>query len=656
MKNKQNNGFIKNPFLYILIIVVVITGFQYFSAGSSVGRSQQINYTELVKEIRNGNVKDISYQPNGSVIEVAGTYKKEKKVKDNSGIQFFTPSSTSVSRFTSVILPSDLTVAELQKLASDKGTEITIKRESSSGVWIQVLTTLVPFAIFAFFLFSMMNQGGGGGARGAMNFGRNKARATNKEDIKVRFSDVAGAEEEKQELVEVVEFLKDPKRYTKLGARIPAGVLLEGPPGTGKTLLAKAVAGEAGVPFFSISGSDFVEMFVGVGASRVRSLFEDAKKAAPAIIFIDEIDAVGRQRGVGLGGGNDEREQTLNQLLIEMDGFEGNEGVIVIAATNRSDVLDPALLRPGRFDRKVLVGQPDVKGREAILRVHARNKPLAEDVDLKLVAQQTPGFVGADLENVLNEAALVAARRNKRVIDASDIDEAEDRVIAGPSKKDKTVSQRDRQIVAYHEAGHTIVGLVLSNARVVHKVTIVPRGRAGGYMIALPKEDQTLLSKEDMKEQLAGLMGGRVAEEIIFNVQTTGASNDFEQATQMARAMVTEYGMSEKLGPVQYEGNHAMFGAASPQKSISEQTAYEIDEEVRNLLNEARNKAAEIIQSNREKHKLIAEALLKYETLDSHQIKSLYETGEMPDEPSVSSSHALSYDEVKSQMEEQKPE
>ena len=656
MKNKQNNGFIKNPFLYILIIVVVITGFQYFSAGSSVGRSQQINYTELVKEIKNGNVKDISYQPNGSVIEVAGTYKKEKKVKDNTGIQFFTPSSTSVSRFTSVILPSDLTVSELQKLASAKGTEITIKRESSSGVWIQVLTTLVPFAIFAFFLFSMMNQGGGGGARGAMSFGRNKARATNKEDIKVRFSDVAGAEEEKQELVEVVEFLKDPKRYTKLGARILAGVLLEGPPGTGKTLLAKAVAGEAGVPFFSISGSDFVEMFVGVGASRVRSLFEDAKKAAPAIIFIDEIDAVGRQRGVGLGGGNDEREQTLNQLLIEMDGFEGNEGIIVIAATNRSDVLDPALLRPGRFDRKVLVGQPDVKGREAILRVHARNKPLAEDVDLKLVAQQTPGFVGADLENVLNEAALVAARRNKKVIDASDIDEAEDRVIAGPSKKDKTVSQRDRQIVAYHEAGHTIVGLVLSNARVVHKVTIVPRGRAGGYMIALPKEDQTLLSKEDMKEQLAGLMGGRVAEEIIFNVQTTGASNDFEQATQMARAMVTEYGMSEKLGPVQYEGNHAMFGAASPQKSISEQTAYEIDEEVRNLLNEARNKAAEIIQSNREKHKLIAEALLKYETLDSHQIKSLYETGEMPDEPSVSSSHALSYDEVKSQMEEQKPE
>ena len=655
MKNNKNNGFVRNPFLYLLIIVAAVTGFQYFFAGNSIGQSQQINYTELVKEIKSDNVKEISYQPNGSVIEISGTYNKAKTSKDDSGVQFFTPSPSKVTRFTSVILPSDLTVQELQNLASEHKADITIKRESSSGMWITILTSIVPFVIVMFFFFSMMNQGGGGGARGAMNFGRNKARATNKEDIKVRFSDVAGAEEEKQELVEVVEFLKDPKRFTKLGARIPAGVLLEGPPGTGKTLLAKAVAGEAGVPFFSISGSDFVEMFVGVGASRVRSLFEDAKKAAPAIIFIDEIDAVGRQRGVGLGGGNDEREQTLNQLLIEMDGFEGNEGIIVIAATNRSDVLDPALLRPGRFDRKVLVGRPDVKGREAILRVHAKNKPLAKDVDLKLVAQQTPGFVGADLENVLNEAALVAARRNKKVIDASDIDEAEDRVIAGPSKKDRTVSQKERELVAYHEAGHTIVGLVLSNARVVHKVTIVPRGRAGGYMIALPKEDQMLLSKEDMKEQLAGLMGGRVAEEIIFNVQTTGASNDFEQATQMARAMVTEYGMSEKLGPVQYEGNHAMFGAQTTQKFISEQTAYEIDEEVRSLLTEARNKAAEIIQNNRETHKLIAEALLKYETLDSVQIKSLYETGKMPEDTDLElekESKPLSYEEIKSKMEE----
>ena len=657
MKNNKNNGFVRNPFLYLLIIVAAVTGFQYFFAGNSIGQSQQINYTELVKELKSDNVKEISYQPNGSVIEISGTYNKAKTSKDDTGVQFFTPSPSKVTRFTSVILPSDLTVQELQNLASEHKADITIKRESSSGMWITILTSIVPFVIVMFFFFSMMNQGGGGGARGAMNFGRNKARATNKEDIKVRFSDVAGAEEEKQELVEVVEFLKDPKRFTKLGARIPAGVLLEGPPGTGKTLLAKAVAGEAGVPFFSISGSDFVEMFVGVGASRVRSLFEDAKKAAPAIIFIDEIDAVGRQRGVGLGGGNDEREQTLNQLLIEMDGFEGNEGIIVIAATNRSDVLDPALLRPGRFDRKVLVGRPDVKGREAILRVHAKNKPLAKDVDLKLVAQQTPGFVGADLENVLNEAALVAARRNKKVIDASDIDEAEDRVIAGPSKKDRTVSQKERELVAYHEAGHTIVGLVLSNARVVHKVTIVPRGRAGGYMIALPKEDQMLLSKEDMKEQLAGLMGGRVAEEIIFNVQTTGASNDFEQATQMARAMVTEYGMSEKLGPVQYEGNHAMFGAQTTQKFISEQTAYEIDEEVRSLLNEARNKAAEIIQNNRETHKLIAEALLKYETLDSVQIKSLYETGKIPEDTDLElekESKPLSYEEIKSKMEENK--
>ena len=650
---KQNNGLVRNPFLYLLIIFFLVTGFQYFYSGNTAGRSEKINYTELVKEITADNVKELTYQPNGSIIEVSGVYKNPKTSKEETGVQFFTPTATTVERFSSTILPSDSTVSELQKLASEHQAEVTVKHESSSGMWINILVSVVPFAILFFFLFSMMGNMGGNNSRNPMSFGRSKAKAANKEDIKVRFSDVAGAEEEKQELVEVVEFLKDPKRFTKLGARIPAGVLLEGPPGTGKTLLAKAVAGEAGVPFFSISGSDFVEMFVGVGASRVRSLFEDAKKAAPAIIFIDEIDAVGRQRGVGLGGGNDEREQTLNQLLIEMDGFEGNEGIIVIAATNRSDVLDPALLRPGRFDRKVLVGRPDVKGREAILKVHAKNKPLAENVDLKLVAQQTPGFVGADLENVLNEAALVAARRNKSIIDASDIDEAEDRVIAGPSKKDKTVSQKERELVAYHEAGHTIVGLVLSNARVVHKVTIVPRGRAGGYMIALPKEDQMLLSKENMKEQLAGLMGGRVAEEIIFNVQTTGASNDFEQATQMARAMVTEYGMSEKLGPVQYEGNHAMFGAQSPQKSISEQTAYEIDEEVRSLLNEARNKAAEIIQSNRETHKLIAEALLKYETLDSTQIKALYETGKMP-EAVEEESHALSYDEVKSKMNDEK--
>ncbi|EHJ56547.1 ATP-dependent zinc metalloprotease FtsH [Streptococcus urinalis FB127-CNA-2] len=653
MKNNKNNGFIKNSFIYIILIVVIITGFQYYLRGTSV-QSQQISYSKLVKQIKSGDVKSLTYQPSGSIIQVRGKYKTAKKLDTKANVSFFgNASSTKVKEFNAIVLPSDSTLKDITSAAEKTSTDITVKQESSSGTWISYLINFLPLVIFAGFMIMMMNQGGGG-ARGAMSFAKNKAKTQSQGDVKVRFTDVAGAEEEKQELVEVVDFLKNPKKYKALGARIPSGVLLEGPPGTGKTLLAKAVAGEAGVPFFSISGSDFVEMFVGVGASRVRSLFEDAKKAERAIIFIDEIDAVGRRRGAGMGGGNDEREQTLNQLLIEMDGFEGNESIIVIAATNRSDVLDPALLRPGRFDRKVLVGRPDVKGREAILNVHAKNKPLSDDVNLKVVAQQTPGFVGADLENVLNEAALVAARRNKTKIDASDIDEAEDRVIAGPSKKDRTVSQKEREMVAYHEAGHTIVGLVLSSARDVHKVTIVPRGRAGGYMISLPKEDQMLLSKNDLKEQLAGLMGGRVAEEIIFNSQTSGASNDFEQATQIARAMVTEYGMSDKLGPVQYEGNHAMMaGQMSPEKSYSAQTSQMIDEEVRSLLNEARNKAADIINGNRESHKLIAEALLKYETLDAAQIKSIYETGKMPEENDEDSeNHALSYDEIKEKMSE----
>lgn len=654
MKNNKNNGFVRNSFIYILLIIAGITAFQYYLRGTST-QSQQINYSTLIKQIKAGDIKSITYQPSGSIIEVSGEYTKAQTTETSSSLPFLEGSTTStVTEFTSIVLPSDSSIEAITSAAEDADVEVTVKQESSSGTWISYIITYIPFIVLIVFFFVMMNQGGNG-ARGAMSFGKNRAKSQSKGNVKVRFSDVAGAEEEKQELVEVVDFLKNPKKYKALGARIPAGVLLEGPPGTGKTLLAKAVAGEAGVPFLSISGSDFVEMFVGVGASRVRSLFEDAKKAERAIIFIDEIDAVGRRRGAGMGGGNDEREQTLNQLLIEMDGFEGNESIIVIAATNRSDVLDPALLRPGRFDRKILVGSPDVKGREAILRVHAKNKPLAEDVNLKVVAQQTPGFVGADLENVLNEAALVAARRNKKKIDASDIDEAEDRVIAGPSKKDRTISQKEREMVAYHEAGHTIVGLVLSSARVVHKVTIVPRGRAGGYMIALPKEDQMLHSKDNLKEQLAGLMGGRVAEEIIFNAQTTGASNDFEQATQLARAMVTEYGMSDKLGPVQYEGNHAiMTGQLSPEKTYSAQTAQMIDDEVRTLLNEARDKAADIINNNRETHKLIAEALLKYETLDAAQIKSIYETGKMPEELENDSeeAHALSYDEVKEKMDD----
>ena len=661
MNKKNNNGMLKNTLYYILVLLAM-AGILIFFVGNGSSQSPSIDYSKFTEQLEDGKIKSFSVQPANGVYKISGKYKDEQTVSNNSGLSILGSTSTKSKSFTTIVLPNDSTLSEITSLAAAHNVDTTIKEESSSGVWISFLISMVPFVIMIFFFYMIMGQqaGGGGGGRGVMNFGKSKAKEADKKANRVRFSDVAGAEEEKQELVEVVEFLKDPRRFSALGARIPAGVLLEGPPGTGKTLLAKAVAGEAGVPFYSISGSDFVEMFVGVGASRVRDLFDTAKKNSPAIIFIDEIDAVGRQRGAGMGGGHDEREQTLNQLLVEMDGFSGNEGVIVIAATNRSDVLDPALLRPGRFDRQILVGRPDVKGREAILRVHAKNKPLADDVDLKVIAQQTPGFAGADLENVLNEAALVAARRNKTKIDASDIDEAEDRVIAGPAKKDRVISKREREMVAYHEAGHTIVGLVLSRARVVHKVTIIPRGRAGGYMIALPKEDQMLLTKDDMFEQIVGLLGGRTAEEIIFGVQSTGASNDFEQATALARSMVTEYGMSDKLGPVQYEGNHQVFiGRDYGQtKAYSEQIAYEIDQEVRRILMEAHDKAREIIETHRDKHKLIAEKLLEFETLDAKAIKSLFETGEMPaqDESEFPSEKAQSYEEAKRALEERDAE
>ena len=657
MNRKNNNGMLKNTLYYILVLLAM-AGILIFFVGNGSSQSPSIDYSKFTEQLEDGKIKSFSVQPANGVYKISGKYKDEQTVSNNSGLSILGSTSTKSKSFTTIVLPNDSTLSEITSLAAAHNVDTTIKEESSSGVWISFLISMVPFVIMIFFFYMIMGQqaGGGGGGRGVMNFGKSKAKEADKKANRVRFSDVAGAEEEKQELVEVVEFLKDPRRFSALGARIPAGVLLEGPPGTGKTLLAKAVAGEAGVPFYSISGSDFVEMFVGVGASRVRDLFDTAKKNSPAIIFIDEIDAVGRQRGAGMGGGHDEREQTLNQLLVEMDGFSGNEGVIVIAATNRSDVLDPALLRPGRFDRQILVGRPDVKGREAILRVHAKNKPLADDVDLKVIAQQTPGFAGADLENVLNEAALVAARRNKTKIDASDIDEAEDRVIAGPAKKDRVISKREREMVAYHEAGHTIVGLVLSRARVVHKVTIIPRGRAGGYMIALPKEDQMLLTKDDIFEQIVGLLGGRIAEEIIFGVQSTGASNDFEQATALARSMVTEYGMSDKLGPVQYEGNHQVFiGRDYGQtKAYSEQIAYEIDQEVRRILMEAHDKAREIIETHRDKHKLIAEKLLEFETLDAKAIKSLFETGKMPaqDESEFPSEKAQSYEEAKRALEE----
>ncbi|EGP5243050.1 ATP-dependent zinc metalloprotease FtsH [Enterococcus faecium] len=661
--NKKNNGMMKNALYYVLVILAMVM-VVYFIFGNNGQRSSDIEYSKFTEQLQAGKIKEFEVQPANGVYKITGEYKEQQTVANSGGLAILGSTDTTTTHFTTIILPNDTTLSQVTELAKENKVATTVKEESSSGIWVSLLLSFLPIVIIIFFFYMMMGQQGGGGGGGGrvMNFGKSKAKEADKKANRVRFSDVAGAEEEKQELVEVVEFLKDPRRFVELGARIPAGVLLEGPPGTGKTLLAKAVAGEAGVPFYSISGSDFVEMFVGVGASRVRDLFETAKKNAPAIIFIDEIDAVGRQRGAGMGGGHDEREQTLNQLLVEMDGFDGNEGVIVIAATNRSDVLDPALLRPGRFDRQILVGRPDVKGREAILRVHARNKPMADDVDLKVVAQQTPGFAGADLENVLNEAALVAARRNKKKIDASDIDEAEDRVIAGPAKKDRVISKKEREMVAYHEAGHTIVGLVLSRARVVHKVTIIPRGRAGGYMIALPKEDQFLMTKEDMFEQIVGLLGGRTAEEIIFNVQSTGASNDFEQATSLARSMVTEYGMSDRLGPVQYEGNHQVFVGRDygQTKAYSEQVAFEIDQEVRKILMEAHDKAREIIEAHRAQHKLIAEKLLEFETLDAKAIKSLFEHGVMPEGTESndypSEKEAKTFEEAKRALEEKDAE
>lgn len=661
--NKKNNGMMKNALYYVLVILAMVM-VVYFIFGNNGQRSSDIEYSKFTEQLQAGKIKEFEVQPANGVYKITGEYKEQQTVANSGGLAILGSTDTTTTHFTTIILPNDTTLSQVTELAKENKVATTVKEESSSGIWVSLLLSFLPIVIIIFFFYMMMGQQGGGGGGGGrvMNFGKSKAKEADKKANRVRFSDVAGAEEEKQELVEVVEFLKDPRRFVELGARIPAGVLLEGPPGTGKTLLAKAVAGEAGVPFYSISGSDFVEMFVGVGASRVRDLFETAKKNAPAIIFIDEIDAVGRQRGAGMGGGHDEREQTLNQLLVEMDGFDGNEGVIVIAATNRSDVLDPALLRPGRFDRQILVGRPDVKGREAILRVHARNKPMADDVDLKVVAQQTPGFAGADLENVLNEAALVAARRNKKKIDASDIDEAEDRVIAGPAKKDRVISKKEREMVAYHEAGHTIVGLVLSRARVVHKVTIIPRGHAGGYMIALPKEDQFLMTKEDMFEQIVGLLGGRTAEEIIFNVQSTGASNDFEQATALARSMVTEYGMSDRLGPVQYEGNHQVFVGRDygQTKAYSEQVAFEIDQEVRKILMEAHDKAREIIEAHRAQHKLIAEKLLEFETLDAKAIKSLFEHGVMPEGTESndypSEKEAKTFEEAKRALEEKDAE
>lgn len=657
--NSNKNGLFKNSLFYIVIFLLVMGVIYFFNGSSSNTQSQEVQSSQFVKDLKNDKVKSFSIQPSGGVYKVTGEYRQGQKAKVSTGFLVGGNQSQdkNVTKFTTTVLENNSSIAEITKAAQSNNIKMNAKPEESSGFWVNLLVYVLPLLLFVWFFYMMMGRAGGqGGGNGrVMNFGKSKAKPADSKQNKVRFSDVAGEEEEKQELVEVVEFLKDPRKFTTLGATIPHGVLLEGPPGTGKTLLAKAVAGEAGVPFYSISGSDFVEMFVGVGASRVRDLFDQAKKAAPAIIFIDEIDAVGRRRGAGMGGGHDEREQTLNQLLVEMDGFSGNEGVIVIAATNRADVLDPALTRPGRFDRKILVGRPDINGREAILKVHSKNKPFANDVDLHEIAKQTPGFVGADLANLLNEAALLAARRNKTKIDASDIDEAEDRVIAGPAKRNRVISKEERETVAYHEAGHTVVGLVLNDARVVHKVTIVPRGRAGGYAIMLPREDQQLMSKRDAMEQIAGLMGGRAAEEIVFNSQSSGASNDFEQATNIARAMVTQYGMSERLGNVQLE-NPAQ-DTYGPR--YSQETAAAVDEEVRRITNEAHETAKKIIEAHRDKHKLIAQALLKYETLDEKQILSLWNTGKMPESSKTNefpSERAATFEEAKRELERKEAE
>lgn len=516
-------------------------------------------------------------------------------------------------------------------LQETQGVETVIKYNppNNMGVWISFLPTILIIGVIFFGLFMFTQQAqNSGGNRGVMNFGKSKAKMANLDGKKVTFKDVAGADEEKGELEEIVDFLKQPKRYIEMGARIPKGVLLVGPPGTGKTLLAKAIAGEAGVPFFSISGSDFVEMFVGVGASRVRDLFEQAKKNAPCIIFIDEIDAVGRQRGAGLGGGHDEREQTLNQLLVEMDGFGVNEGIIMIAATNRPDILDPALLRPGRFDRRILVGAPDVKGREEVLKVHTRNKHLSEDVDLKVLAKMTPGFSGADLENLTNEAALLAVRGGKSSIDMADIEEAITRVIAGPEKKSRVVSEYDRRITAVHESGHAVVSNVLEYADPVHEISIIQRGMAAGYTMNLPEEDRTHTSKKQLKDKMVELLGGRVAEKLVIGDISAGAKNDIDRASHIARSMVMEYGMSDVIGPISFgnsDGGEVFLGRDIGKSSnISEETSAKIDEEIKKLIDEAYNRAESILRENISKLNAVTDVLLKKEKIDGDEFREIF--------------------------------
>lgn len=636
------NQIFRNVFFWMLIFFVVIGVIGVFN-GQGEDRTQ-LNVQEFMSALNNGEVEEMTLQPANGIYRVTGVL------------------SDGNTPFVSQIPDNTDVIAQVTETATEQSV-LNVVEEEQPSPWLTFLTGILPFlliGLFILFIFSQA-QGGGGGGR-VMNFGKSKAKMYTEEKKKVRFKDVAGADEEKQELVEVVEFLKDPRKFTAVGARIPKGVLLVGPPGTGKTLLARAVAGEAGVPFFTISGSDFVEMFVGVGASRVRDLFENAKKNAPCIIFIDEIDAVGRQRGAGLGGGHDEREQTLNQLLVEMDGFNANEGIIIIAATNRADILDPALLRPGRFDRQITVDRPDVNGREAVLRVHARNKPLDDSVDLKTIAMRTPGFSGADLENLLNEAALVAARDNRKSINKDDVDEATDRIIAGVAKKSRVISEKERNIVAHHESGHTVIGMVLNDADMVHKVTIVPRGQAGGYAVMLPREDRYFMTKPELFDKITGLLGGRAAEEIIFGEVSTGAHNDFQRATNIAHKMITEYGMSEKIGPLQFSsgggGNVFLGRDLQNEQTYSDTIAYEIDKEMQNFINYCYDRAKKILTEHREQLELIAKTLLEVETLDAAQIKSLFEDGKLPepkkDEDVKVTIHSKDDDAVGASFEEAK--
>lgn len=603
-------GFMRSIAMYILIFVVIIMLVQSMVEPSA--DTQSISYSELIVQIQKNNVKSLSFTES----EVNGVYKDDTK---------FTSYVPTVFLFSSSFYDKYLS----EKVESG---EIVLVGEPvpTTPIWVSALPTVGMLVLLGVLWYVFMKQSQGGGTGKAMSFGKSRARMVKDDDPnkKITFADVAGLDEEKEELSEIVDFLKSPAKFVKLGARIPKGVLLVGPPGTGKTYLSKSVSGEAGVPFFSISGSDFVEMFVGVGASRVRDLFDQAKKNAPCIIFIDEIDAVGRRRGAGLGGGNDEREQTLNQLLVEMDGFSGNEGIIIIAATNRPDILDPALMRPGRFDRQVHVGLPDVKAREEILKIHVRKKPLAEDVDLEIVAKRTPGFTPADLENAMNEAALLTARQNKTLITMDIIEEAITKVIAGPEKRSKVISDNEKKLTAYHEAGHAVVARLSSNKDPVHMITIIPRGGAGGFTMYLPEEDRSYRSKTDMEESIVRLLGGRVAEKLALDDISTGASNDIERATKIARAMVTTYGMSDDLGPMTYGTNdEEVFLGRDFNKirNYSEEVAAKIDKEMRRIIDNAYHKTETLLSENMEKLDRVAQALLEKETITGKEFEVLFE-------------------------------